>query len=118
MLKESAPRQGFFERSDYNALLAVLPEYLKVPFSVAFFVGLRLEEVLGLRWEQVDFLANTIELRAGETKNGEGRVAPICAEMRTVLNEQRARRQADCPNVCFKLDRKGRAVQIKSFRKA
>ena len=43
-----------------------------------------------MRWHQVDFAAGTVRLDPGQTKNGEGRLFPMTAELRRVLNEQRA----------------------------
>jgi integrase len=118
MLKEAAPRQGFLEREQYETLSQCLPDYLRLPFSIAYFTAMRLDEVLGLQWSQIDFLSNEIALRAGETKNDEGRIIPIIAELGTLLREQFGRRQPVCPWVCFRLERTGHAVKINSFRKA
>ncbi len=118
MLKEAVPRQGFFERTDCDALIRVLPTYLRLPVSIGFFTGMRLGEILALEWGQVDFLANAINLRAGETKNDEARTIPITPQLRALLLEQRGRCQPYCPFVCFKLDRGGHAVQLEGFRKA
>jgi integrase len=49
---------------------------------------MRRSEVLGLRWEQVNFLSGTIVLLPGETKNDEGRNIPIVPQLRTMLMEQ------------------------------
>src|SRR4029077_2942081 len=73
--------------------------------------------ILGLKWEQVDFLAGTIGLRAGETKNDEARTIPIIPQLQVLLLEQRGKRQPDCPYVCFRFDKKGHAGKIGSFRK-
>jgi integrase len=91
---------------------------LRVPLAIGFFTGMRLGEVLGLRWPQINLLANVITLNAGETKNDSGRTAPICGELRTLLVEQRAKRQPDCEWVCFKIGRTGHAERVVSFRKA
>jgi len=117
MLKESAPRSGFFEPAEYDALYRALPDYLRLPLALGFFTGMRKAEVLGLKWEQVNFLDGCIRLNAGETKSGEGRTIPVVPQLRTLLIEQRRRAQPDCPYVCFRLDRKGHAIQIGSFRK-
>jgi integrase len=117
MLKEAPPRQGFFERDQYEALSRELPDYLRLPLALGFFTGMRLGEILGLDWKQVDFLAGTINLRAGETKNDAARTIPVVPQLRTVLIEQRGRRQPRCPYVCFRLDSKGHAVKIGNFRK-
>jgi integrase len=75
MLRESAPRQGFFEADQYAALYPSLPDCLNLRLSIGYFTGMRLEEILSLRWEQVDFLNNQIHLRAGETKNDDSRTS-------------------------------------------
>lgn len=117
MLKEAAPRQGFFERAQFDALSQALPDYLRLPLALGFFTGMRAGEVLALRWEQVDFLANTISLHAGETKNNEGRTIPIVPQLRDLLVAQRAKRQPGCAHVCSRLNKLGRADRIGSFRK-
>jgi integrase len=118
MVKEARPRQGFFERPQYEKLFGELPDYLRLPFSLGFFSGMREGEVLGLEWSQVDFLRGVIQLRAGETKNDEAREIPIVPQLRTLLVEQFAKRQPGCLYVCFRLDRKGHAIKVKGFRKA
>ena len=44
--------------------------------------------------------------------------AGLSLSLRSLLVEQRSRRQNDCPYVCFRLDRGGWAVKIGEFRKA
>ena len=117
MLRESAPRQGFFERKDFDRLYESLPEYLRLPLALGFFTAMRREEILSLKWEQIDFLSGVIHLWAGETKNDDPRIIPLVPQLRAMLVEQHARRQAGCPYVCFRLDRKGHAARIGSFRK-
>jgi integrase len=118
MLKEARPRQGFFEREQYDKLLRELPGYLRLPLAFGYFTGMREGEILAIDWDQVDLLGGVIRLRAGETKNDEAREVPVVPELRTLVIEQHAKRQPECPYVCFRLDRKGRAVQIRGFRKA
>lgn len=123
ILKESAPRQGFLERADYERLLAVMPDYLRPVLSIAYFTGTRLSEILNLQWGQVHFPLDakslgTIELRAGETKNDEGRTIPMLAELRSILAEQHTQAVAGFPYVCFRKNRKGQPERIGSFKKA
>src|SRR3989449_4772172 len=40
-LKEARPRQGFFEKEQYEKLFAELPDYLRLPFAIGFFSGMR-----------------------------------------------------------------------------
>jgi integrase len=56
MLKESAPRQGFFERSQYDALSLAPPGYLRLPLVLGYFTAMRLGEILSLEWSQVDLV--------------------------------------------------------------
>lgn len=116
-LEESAPRAGFVESAEYERLLAALPDYLRPVLALGFWTGMRRAEILNLKWEQLDFLAGTITLRAGETKNDEGRTIPVTASLRSVLLEQRNKRQPGCPYVCFLIDRLGHACKIGNFRK-
>jgi integrase len=116
-LKDTAPRQGFFERETYDALRAALPDYLQVPLAMGYHTGMRRAEILGLRWEQIDFLKGVIRLNAGETKNNEGREIPIIGELASVLRAQHAKRRTDCDLVCFRIDRNGRAIPVGDMRK-
>jgi integrase len=91
-LKEAAPRQGFFEREQYLAVRARLPEDLQCAVDLAYTFGWRMQsEVLALRWSQVDLKAGTLRLNAGETKNEDGRVVWLTPELRTALTEQQQR---------------------------
>jgi integrase len=89
-LEESAPRAGFFEPEEINAILQHLPEPFKVPVMFAYFTGWRFaSEVLPLQWRNIDFEAGTVRLDVGSTKNKEGRVIYMSAPLRTLLEEQR-----------------------------
>jgi len=118
MLKEAAPRSGFFELDQYQKLLAALPDYLRLPLAIGYNAGMRRSEVLNLRWEQINFMENTIVLLPGQTKNDLGRTIPIVPQLRALLVEQHAKRQDGCPYVCFRLDRRGHAAKIGGFRRA
>ena len=52
--------------------------------------------MLPLQWRQVDFAAGTVRLDPGTTKNGEGRVFPMTAELRALLEAQRAADRRRC----------------------
>ena len=49
-------------------------------------------EVLTLQWRQVDFGSGQVRLDPGTTKNGEGRVFPMTAALRELVEAQRAER--------------------------
>jgi integrase len=117
MLKEAAPRKGFFEPGDYRALAAALPDYARLPVALGYFTAMRKSELLNLKWPQVDLRHNTITLYSGETKNDEGRTVPVPAQLLALLGERRAACPAGCPWVCWRLDRRGHAVKIDGLRR-
>lgn len=91
MLKEAAPRSGFFEPEQYDSVMTHLPAALQPVIAFAYVTGWRIDsEVLPLEWRQVDFNAGEVRLDAGTTKNGEGRVFPFTADLRAVLKAQHA----------------------------
>jgi integrase len=88
-------RTGFFEETEYQAVLARLPEHLQPLISFLYLTGWRKGEALRLQWRQVDFGAGTIRLEPGTTKNDEGRVFPFKAlpALADLLQVQRERTQ-------------------------
>ena len=69
-------RQGFFERVDFEAILARLPEYLRPPLAFSYRSSWRLpSEVLPLVWSQVDLEAGAVRLEVNSTKNKGGRLS-------------------------------------------
>lgn len=63
--------------------------------TFAYITGWRVRsEILLLHWRQVDFKAGTIRLEPGTTKNAEGRMFYMTAELRATPEEQRARTEA------------------------
>jgi integrase len=88
-------RKGFFEASEFEAVLADLPEALKPVAQVAYVTGWRIRsELLTRQWSHVDFQAGWIRLEPGETKNREGRMFPLTPTLRAVLERQRAHTRA------------------------
>ena len=60
----------------------------------AFLTGWRCRsEVLPLEWRNVDFAAGEVRIDAGASKNGEPRVFPITARLRSLLDAQRIERE-------------------------
>lgn len=91
MLKENNVRTGFFEREQFESVLAHLPVEVKPVIEFAHITGWRIaSEVLPLKWRQVDFDAGEVRLDAGTTKNGDGRVFPMTVDLRRVLKAQHA----------------------------
>jgi integrase len=94
MVKEAAPRSGFFEREQFESVRSHLHVDLQPVATFAFITGWRKSEVLNLRWPQVDFKAAIVRLEPGTTKNREARAFPFTEELRSLLEEQRAKADA------------------------
>ncbi len=116
-LAEHNVRPGFFERADFETLLAHLPDYLRPPLTFAYNTGWRiLSEVLPLTWDRVDLVEGTVRLDVGTTKNKEGRDIYLPAELRGVLAVQWAEHQAAYPECPLVFHHNGK--RIFSFYKA
>jgi integrase len=69
-LNERNVRIGFFERDQFVAMLAHLPEAVRAPATFAYITGWRIvSEVPPLEWRQVAFGAGEVRLDPGQTKN-------------------------------------------------
>jgi integrase len=91
MLRENNARRGFFEREQFEAVRAHLPEYAQPAALFAYLTGWRLKaEILPLQWRQVDFRAGVVTLDVGPTKNSDGRTFPMITELRAMLEAQQA----------------------------
>jgi integrase len=88
MLEEDNVRTGFFSEIDFLALHDALPEYLGPIVTFAYTYGWRKGEILGLTWDRVDFVAGTVRLDPGSTKNREGRTVVLTEELRSLLVDQ------------------------------
>ena len=96
-IRVSNTRTGFFEETEFRALLENLNEWVKGPMEFAYLTGWRLRsEVLTLLWKQVDFEAGEVRLEPGTTKNDEGRTFPfaVLPELEAMLRRQRERTDA------------------------
>ena len=112
MLKESAPRKGFFEHAGFQKLRQELPEYLRPVATMGYYTGMRLGEILKIRWCDVDLSRGEIRLNPGETKNDEPRTIPLVGELREMLKIEREKN----PSAEFVFVRAG--ARIGSFYKA
>ncbi len=91
MLRGDNVRVGFFEREQYEAVLAHLPEGMRPVVTFAYVAGWRINsEVLPIQWRQVDLRVGEVRLDPGTTKNREGRVFYLTPKLHQLLNEQRA----------------------------
>ena len=95
LLRESAPRAGFFDREQVEAVCRHLPTALLNLVRFGFITGWRTAaEAQPLEWPQVDFAAETVSLRPGTTKNRQGRTFKFTADLRALLEAQRAETEA------------------------
>ena len=91
-LEEAAPRSGFFEREEYEAVRRHLPDDLKVAVTIAHTFGWRMQsEVLTLELRQLNLKTGTISLDPGTTKNDDGRLVYLTPELKALLAAQVAR---------------------------
>jgi integrase len=117
MLKEPPARSGFLEYSDYQKLRDALPEHLKPVLTVGYYTGMRLGEILSLRPQQVDLMADEILLDPGTTKNDDPRNVPLVGELAETVKMQALRRRAECPELPLLFFHKGRRMSDSTLRK-
>jgi integrase len=123
MLKERNTRQGFFERDQFEAVLAKLPAFLR-PLAVFYYwTGWRKAEGLTLQTRQVDLQAGIVRLEPGTTKNREGRQFYFGAltELRDMLTLRIAsadRLSREHGRIVSHVFHRPDGLPIKSFRKA
>jgi len=95
----------FYSPAEIRKLLAVLTEPCRTVVSIGVLTGLRIGEILGLRWKRVDLLHCTIEVAetysSGEfgspkTKSSY-RVIPISSALRGILENHRASAKSTSP---------------------
>lgn len=112
MLKEPPPRKGFLECERYIRLRQELPEHLRPILTIGFYTGMRLGEILRLRWKNVSLLDAQVRLDPGSTKNDEPRTIPLVGELLEMLKIEREKHPASE----FVFTRDGQPIG--SFRKA
>ncbi|PYN45042.1 MAG: site-specific integrase [Candidatus Rokuibacteriota bacterium] len=89
MLKERAPREGFFERDQYESVRRRLRPDLQVATMISYTFGWRTQsEVLTLERRHLDLEAGTLRLDPGMTKNDEGRIVYLTPELKALLATQ------------------------------
>jgi integrase len=116
-LAERNVRQGFFERHEFETLLAKLPAELRALVTFAYWTGWRWRsEIASLTWAQVDLEEGTVRLEPESTKNREARLIFLPAPARAVVQEQWSQRQAFASECRYVFHRDGEP--IRDFRGA
>ena len=82
-LPEAQPRTRFLSQDEYRRLLAASGPLLRPLIEMAVATGMRLEELLGLKWDQVDLERR--EVRLVVTKSKQPRVVPLSARAVAIL---------------------------------
>lgn len=117
VVTENNIRRGFLTDEQYEGLLAELPPELKPLLATAYVTGMRRSELLSIQWPQVDFEAGFIVLQTGETKNNDGRGAPILeGDMRDLLLKAKNEHDQSWPQCPWVFARNGE--KIRTFRSA
>jgi integrase len=91
--------------------------------TFAYYTGWRKQEILSLKWNQIDLNARTVRLDPGTTKNGAGRIVVLDGELLETIQSQWERRKvAEIPGqsptlLCPHVFHRG-GNPIRDFRKA
>src|SRR5713101_4721275 len=103
---DTKKERRFYSPAEIRKLLAVLTEPCRTVVSIGVLTGLRIGEILGLRWKRVDLLRGTIEV-AETYSSGEfgspktrssNRVIPISDYLRALLESHRVGTKSIAPN--------------------
>jgi integrase len=89
-LREAEPRQGFFERAEFDDVPDKLPAHLQPLLTFYYWTGWRSSEALSLQLRHVNLDEGIVRLDAAQSKNGHARVFPFAAldQLRDVLAKQ------------------------------
>jgi integrase len=86
-LKRKGARTRKITVSEYKALIGVAPLHLKAVLTFGFNTGMRLGDIIGLKWSQIDRKAGFIRLTEADTKEDFPRIVPMNHHVNAVLNE-------------------------------
>jgi integrase len=81
LLKENNIRDRVLSSEEYASLLSYSAPSLKPILKLAYHTGMRLGEILGLTWSQLDLKEGFIHLQPEDCKTNEGRLVPLKQEM-------------------------------------
>ena len=84
-LHEPPKKDRFVTREEAAKLLAAAPEHFKPILITVFNTGMRLQEVLGLKWDMVKLWDTGGEIELLYTKNGKKRYIPLNKTMRELF---------------------------------
>ncbi|HYK91158.1 MAG TPA: site-specific integrase [Acidobacteriota bacterium] len=82
---EERIREGFYDRADFEIIVAHLPEDLQDFARWGYFTGWRKGEIASLRWNELSMETRQLRLRGQFTKNGEPRVMLLKQELWEII---------------------------------
>jgi integrase len=95
MLRPAAPRAGFFEREQFEAVAQALPPDLALVARIAYVFGWRLRsEVLTLTRSSIDLEAGTLYIEPGRAKNRAARLVFLTPQLKADIADQLTRVRA------------------------
>lgn len=87
LIRVDNQRTRFLSEPEIEALLSECPRHLKPIVETAILTGMRLGEILSLKWEQIR--NGLIMLEGGMVKSGKGRQIPVNEDLDMVFKEVR-----------------------------
>lgn len=111
-LKEAPGRTRYLSEEEEAALIKEASEPCRTAIIVAIETGLRDQELMKLRWEQIDFRGGTIDTLT-KTKSGKQRYAPLAQRSAQLL--ERRPRHFKSPFVFYHSDGKPYLRMRKAF---
>lgn len=113
-------RQGFFEKADFDALVAKLPDHVKDFARFAYLTGWRKGEISSLKWSDVDMAGRVIRLRPENSKNAQGRTLALEGQLLSIIELQYADRIVDGKMMEYVFNYDGQRLRSfsKSWRRA
>lgn len=117
-LGKSNTRKSVLTAEVFVVFSSALPEYLRPPLTVAYDTGMRIGEVLGLRWDQLDLVGGCIALEEEVTKTNEARKVYLTSRCLAMLEALEATRAEGQPLVFPSSVTGGRIRDIRKAFKA
>ncbi len=96
-LKENNVRQGTYTAEEVDRLAAALPAHYRPVVRYAYYTGRRKEEILQLRWDDVDLKRRVITVRQVTTKTGVPDTIPLAGPLYTLFLDLWESRNERCP---------------------
>jgi integrase len=87
-VKTNPPRQGFFEKEEFEAILVELEGAERDIVEFGYYSGWRQGEIIGLTWAEVDVKGSVIRLHPSRSKTSEARLLPLVGPLAELINRR------------------------------